>query len=619
MGRTAVALASAVAAAVLGCGGDGATGPSEPPTPRATRIAAVSGDGQTDTIGARLASRLVVRVTDESGDGVSSVEVRFDAFGASLSNATTRTDAAGLASTAVTLGNLAGVLRISATSGTLQGSPVVFAATVLPGAPTQVFLSPMDAFRFVGDSVQLDGWAADRQGNRIPSVRVVWSSSDPNVASVDTAGLVRARGAGLAEITASAGAATGRFTIQVNRTAFVDRRINSTTLFPHQEEPFLAIDRNGRVFAGWKEMNTPAGFNRVAFSYSLDGGVNWSTAVLVDNHAQEVYQSDPWLAVDENARLYFGRLEGDLRRVVVSHSDDGGLTWSSPLDVLDWDARQLVGLGRIDKPSLVADGSGRVFIAYYGEFSQSAPVNVVTQWSTDGGASWSPSIRMDSSDALQGTSSQAPVMAVAPDGTLYGAWWSRPGGSDNRNGNVVVVSSRDRGATWSSGVRVNPVAGSLPLRPDPNLCCRLPFPSIVVSPGGRVFLAWPDWDGQDWDVVVSWSDDRGGSWSAPVRISDVKRGDQWFVALGVDAQGTLHAAWYDSRSGDINLVYAKSTDGGQTWSPNVRASTRATPGPVTRLGDYIGVAVGADGTAYLAWTDGRGPDLDIYFARSTDL
>ncbi len=69
----------------------------------------------------------------------------------------------------------------------------------------------------------------------------------------------------------------------------------------------------------------------------------------------------------------------------------------------------------------------------------------------------------------------------------------------------------------------------------------------------------------------------------------------------------------------MNVVYASSSDGGQTWSEKVRVTTMETPatmdGRSTRLGDYMGLAAVPDGTAYAVWTDRRRGDQDIFGAR----
>lgn len=81
------------------------------------------------------------------------------------------------------------------------------AASVTVAAPAPSLAS--------GTTLQLSADVADANGRRVPATALAWSSSNPLVARVDDAGMVTGIRAGTAEITASAGAAVGRVTLQV--------------------------------------------------------------------------------------------------------------------------------------------------------------------------------------------------------------------------------------------------------------------------------------------------------------------------------------------------------------------------------------------------------------------
>jgi len=96
----------------------------------AAAIQPVSGDAQSDTVGATLPQPLVVRVTDGSGNPVAGVTVDFATpDGGSLAPTSTATDTAGLAQSAWTLGPTAGTQSATATSTGLAGSPLTFTAS----------------------------------------------------------------------------------------------------------------------------------------------------------------------------------------------------------------------------------------------------------------------------------------------------------------------------------------------------------------------------------------------------------------------------------------------------------------------------------------------------------
>ena len=93
--------------------------------------------------------------------------------------------------------------------------------------------------------------------------------------------------------------------------------------------------------------------------------------------------------------------------------------------------------------------------------------------------------------------------------------------------------------------------------------------------------------------------------------------------MDVSANGTLYAGWFDSRND--NNAYATpfyydeyvtmSTDGGLTFSPNVRISEVSANAELqfsgTFIGDYSGLAATND-FVYPAWVDSRRGNQDIY-------
>jgi adhesin/invasin len=112
----------------------------------AKNLVYVSGDVQTDTIGATLAA-YQVRVTDSLGNGVQGVTVSWlvTAGGGSVTPSAPTTDAGGFASATRVLGTAAGVDSATASVGGLIGSPRPFGATALHGNPSLIVKTAGDA------------------------------------------------------------------------------------------------------------------------------------------------------------------------------------------------------------------------------------------------------------------------------------------------------------------------------------------------------------------------------------------------------------------------------------------------------------------------------------------
>ena len=383
------------------------------------------------------------------------------------------------------------------------------------------------------------------------------------------------------------------------------RITDGTTPFPHQVEPFVAVDGQGRLFVGWKEADTPDGpGTRVGFSRSPDGGATWSPNILMDRIYK--FQTDPWLAIDDLGRLYYARLEfSDAllqnQGAVVSRSDDGGASWGTPTDADD------LAVAFVDKSSLATDGSvlyaGYTALIATGRTPQ-ASIRVAA--SSEGGLSWSPSVPV--SDRAT-TNPLGVVLAAAPGGFVHAAWW------DPGSGNVLADRSLDAAQTWGEDVRINPVPGSASSSPA-NLWAQ-PLPAIARTSEGILFVAWAQGVNADLDILVARSDDGGTTWGKPVRVNDDRSGrEQWQPALAVGPDDSLHLAWLDNRTGNYHVFYASSKDG-RRWSPNLRVTDAETPSTFQRPGDYLGLAIDKSGSAYVVWTDGRTGDLEIFLARRT--
>lgn len=115
-------------------------------------------------------------------------------------------------------GNVAGVSEGSAEITASADGVSEFAAVQVnrsPRVPTTIKVSPLETSVGVGGTLQLNATCFDQYGEVMPGVVVTWSSSDPAVGSVDSAGLFDARAVGTTAVTASADEAQGSATINV--------------------------------------------------------------------------------------------------------------------------------------------------------------------------------------------------------------------------------------------------------------------------------------------------------------------------------------------------------------------------------------------------------------------
>jgi adhesin/invasin len=134
-------------------------------------LAAVSGSGQTGTVGQELGAAYVVRVTDAAGSPVAGVVVGWTvtAGGGSVSATSSSTNSSGQASTTHTLGTGTGAHSVRASVSGLTA--VNFSATAQAGAADVLVFTAQPTSADVGEAITpaVEITARDQYGNRATS------------------------------------------------------------------------------------------------------------------------------------------------------------------------------------------------------------------------------------------------------------------------------------------------------------------------------------------------------------------------------------------------------------------------------------------------------------------
>jgi len=178
--------------------------------------------------------------------------------------------------------------------------------------------------------------------------------------------------------------------------------------------------------------------------------------------------------------------------------------------------------------------------------------------------------------------------------------------------NLYFTKSTDQGATWSSPLFLNSVTYST------GYGDRAPMPCIAVPANGVVFLAWTDDRSGNWDVLYRRSTDGGANWSSIATLNDSTVGGQFKVWLCTDPYGGLHAFYYHTRSwptsntSRLSMRYNYSPDGGATIYPSIRMTDTTFTSRNTFLGEYHNIVCDSQ-RLYAEWADGREGYNKIYF------
>ncbi|MCC6243727.1 MAG: Ig-like domain-containing protein, partial [Gemmatimonadaceae bacterium] len=140
-----------------------------------------------------------------------------DSAGAALDDLVTFTSSASsiatVSSSGLVVGVAAGSVTITASAGGRQATSIVL---VQPRPVGAVIVSPSQSSLTIGQTVQLNVQITDANGNLLSGRPVAYASSNANVASVTSGGLVRAVATGSATITITSEGKTGTATVIVS-------------------------------------------------------------------------------------------------------------------------------------------------------------------------------------------------------------------------------------------------------------------------------------------------------------------------------------------------------------------------------------------------------------------
>ena len=244
---------------------------------------------------------------------------------------------------------------------------------------------------------------------------------------------------------------------------------------------------------------------RLAINRSPDG-FTWGSALtaLEERVAQGVAYDKNWLACDNNSSSpFFGRCylvythSADRDMLAVSWSNDGGLTWSLPVDL---GVRGGVGVF----PAIRSNGD--LVVVYFLQAGQSG---IAASRSTDGAVTWGAPVGIapiDGGCAIRDFRAfPLPSAEVDPTGRFWAAWHdcASPGASSNA---VFVATSAD-GAQWSAPIAVTRGRDAV-------------LPAIGIDAAtGRVAIAYMRSRPAGIDVELTVSPGAPENWSAPRRLS----------------------------------------------------------------------------------------------------
>lgn len=407
--------------------------------------------------------------------------------------------------------------------------------------------------------------------------------------------------------------------------------------------------------------------NTIGVYTTQDGGTSWSKQILDFSAIGRLANADPGVAYGpkpdghggftyaNGARAYFSAMAFPLGNVspaaepvvAVTSTDDGGLTWNSPVVATDHTNRRSQF---DDKPTLWVDNNpsspnfGTVYLVWtfirgVGSngstfFCSTCPFSILITRSTDGGQSWSGPVTL------------SPSSVASPNGFREGAFvrtdregrvivlWEDNIAAANRQSQVLAVVSEDGGQHFGSPVVVGPTFESDPL-PGTSFPNFIDVAMDVDQSTDTIYATWADYHtitgaSGHGVVTVMKSVDHGQSWTKAASLNVPGR-SPFHPSLAVARQGAApHASATPGRvmvgftavsdvpfgtlpvTGAVNYLpfVAVSDDAGATWSaPQVPVGAGSSDPAAAAgflndfgsefVGDYSSSSAASDGKTFL--------------------
>jgi len=216
--------------------------------------------------------------------------------------------------------------------------------------------------------------------------------------------------------------------------------------------------------------------------------------------------------------------------------------------------------------------------------------NISFQKSLDGGATWKAAKGITSKEVTEQDELYRPEIAVS--GSFVYVVWADNMGNDE----IYFRKSADSGGYWQATKMLTNNPG------------RSTNPSIAVS-GSNVYVVWYDRTPGNAEIYLRKSSDGGTTWQTAQRLTN-NAGDSYDPGIAVSGSN-VYVVWYDYSTGNSEIYFRKSADGGTTWQSAKRLSSNA--------GESTYPRIAASGSSvFVVWSDMTSGDNEIYFRKSAD-
>jgi hypothetical protein len=135
--------------------------------------------------------------------------------------------------------------------------------------------------------------------------------------------------------------------------------------------------------------------------------------------------------------------------------------------------------------------------------------------------------------------------------------------------------------------------------------------AIGTYPPSNIYVVYDDDTTGSSEIYLKKSADSATTWAPGKRLTWTS-GDSYLAAMAVNAYGYLYIAWCDGTTGNDEIYFKKSTDGGASWSNGRRLTWTAGASHRPQI------AADSLGHLHVVWSEETAGGWEMYYKKSTN-
>lgn len=377
--------------------------------------------------------------------------------------------------------------------------------------------------------------------------------------------------------------------------------INISNQAGTERPPIMHIAGDGTIYLTWIRPDVNGGYIYIA--YSTNNGVTFSEPKQVTHNTKisADFQRGGEFVVDTKNNIHLVWVESRINKqqdIWYSRSTDRGETWTEAVMITD------DTVGAQDYLSIGCDSSDRIYVSFLDTREKKQGISTTEQLyittSSDGGNTWAPNKRiLFYPNGIGGTCECCKQdIAVSPEGHIYVTYRS----NINNQRDMHVVRSMDGGLTFEPPILIQ-------TSPWIVAACPTSGPNSCLD--------------KNENLHVVWRDNRQSVGVPKVYYTRLDKGSSDTPGNFVVSGDALQPNWPDvDATGDgtnVAITYQTFDKGLQyvIISDNLSEPMYMVPDITESQKVLSQIAFGANGTRYIAWSDDRNDNGDIFFTRDT--